>query len=66
MQISRNDLADQLANKLTEVVDTQVIEDFFYSWNEEYYRKTAEDTELRVTAVDLGIIDETDTLEITD
>ena len=66
MKISRNDLADLLANKLTESVDLDVLEDFFYSWNEEYYRKTAEDTELRVTAVDLGIIDESDTLEIID
>ena len=66
MKITRTDLADLLANKLTEAVDTQVIEDFFYSHNEEYFRKTAEDTELRVVAVDLGIIDETDTLEIID
>lgn len=66
MQISRTDLADLLANKLTESVDFHVLEDFFYSYNEEYYRKTAGDVELRVTAVDLGIIDESDTLEIID
>ena len=66
MQISRNDLADQLAHRLTDAVDMDTLESFFYEYHEEYYRKTAEDTELRVTAVDLGIIDETDTLEIID
>lgn len=66
MKISRNDLADQLANKLTNAVDMDTLESFFYEYHEEYYRKTAVDSELRGIAVDLGIIDEADTLEIID
>lgn len=66
MQISRNDLADLLANKLTEAVGVDTLAEFYYDYHEEYYYKTAEDSELRGVAIDLGIIDETDTLEITD
>jgi hypothetical protein len=66
MQISHNDLADILARKLTEAVDMDTLEDFFCDHHEQYYRKDADISELKRTAIDLGIIDETDTLEIID
>ena len=66
MQISRNDLAEMLADRLTEVQDIRDLERFFFDHQHEYYLKDATEEQLRQDAMDLGIIDETDTLEIID
>lgn len=60
-----NDLAVELASRLTEAVDIEALESFFYEQHVEWFRDHVNDVErLEEEAKALGLLDDEDTLEI--
>lgn len=66
MKIALDELAERLADRLTEQQDIRDLEQFFFDHQHRYYLKDATEEQLRQDAINLGIINETDTLEIID
>lgn len=66
MKISSKELAEELAGRLTDAMDMEVLAEFFYNHHVEYYTKTATAETLHEDAVNLGLLEEGETLEILD
>jgi hypothetical protein len=60
-----NDLAEELASRLTEVVEQETLEQFFYEQHVEWFRDHLNDVgQLEREAKALGLLDDEDTLEL--
>ena len=64
MKITYDDLARQLADRLTESVDMESLIRHFWENQYDYYRDEADDHTLRDDAINLGLISEDEDLEI--
>ena len=60
-----HELAEELSDRLTQAVDQETLEQFFYEQHVEWFRDHVNDTEqLEREAKALGLLDEDDTLEL--
>lgn len=60
-----NELSEELAARLTDSVDQETLENFFYEQHVEWFRDHVSDVErLEEQAKALGLLDDEDTLEI--
>lgn len=60
-----NELSEELASRLTDVVEQETLEQFFYEQHVEWFRDHVSDVaQLEQEAKALGLIDDEDTLEI--
>lgn len=66
MKVTYEEIAHILADKLTDSMSRDDLEQFFYEYHVNYYKKDATDFELHDTAHALGVIGENETLEIED
>lgn len=66
MKISRQELAEDLANRLTDAVDMNELEQFYFQYHRDFYMKDADNEQLFRDARDLGLLEQGETLEIED
>lgn len=64
VQMTRTEIADEIAHKFLEGMSTQDLERFFYDHHFEYYTKTASDNELKEMAEYVGLVELVDDLTI--
>jgi hypothetical protein len=63
MKTTYEELAELIAHRLVENVSTRDLEQYYFDAQLDYYENDATDEELAEIAVDLGIIDEDETVE---
>ena len=63
MKTTYEEIAELIAERLTERVSTEYLEQYYFDAQLDYYENDATDEELAEIAVDLGIIDEDETVE---
>lgn len=66
MQTTRRDLADNLAFREVQLLDTDRLADFYYHSQFQYFLTKATDAELREEAINLAVIDRDEELIIID
>ena len=66
MKISRQELAEDLANRLTDAVSMDELEQFYFDYHRDFYLKEADADHLFRDARDLGLLEAGETLEIED
>lgn len=60
-----NELSEELASRLTDSVDQETLENFFYEQHVEWFRDHLNDVgQLEEQAKALGLLDDEDTLEL--
>lgn len=66
MKISRQELAEELANILTDGVGIDELAQFYFEYHRDFYMKEADDDKLFRDARDLFLLEQGETLEIED
>ena len=66
MKITRNELADMIADRMTAVQDEEDLAQFFYTVHAEFYAKEASDEKLYEDALAMNLIEDGEEITYTE